>query len=160
MTREAMTRSVPDLLNRWVPVSVQRMFRLRNGSGFLEVSIRTNSDVLFRSLILLQQGELYNSKDQSDFLWEIVLQTENAETVGSSADVSVLSAETMCTAYFGQKSFFSITPQRRYAAGFLSLPADAGAAGDLVDQYLALLVHLTRESTRAVDSDRDKEYFS
>lgn len=160
MTPETITRSVPDPLYRWVPVPIARKYRVGNSGKPLLISIRTNSDLLFQSLILFQQGELCDSQDEADFSWEIVFEQEDADALSDSMEISVLSAESMCTAYFGRKSFFSITPRQHYAAGFLSLPSGELLKKNLIEEYLALLVHLTKELVSSSKSDSGKELLS
>jgi hypothetical protein len=149
--REGSTSSVPDPLRRWIRLPNQRMYRVVNSAGSHVIFIRTNSTVLFQSLALLQNGDLHASARATDFRWDIVVEEEEANADTTSAEVSILTVETMHTAYFGQKSFFAISPQNRYAAGFLSLPTGTTAKQDLLEEYLTLLRQLSLDLLSGAD---------
>jgi hypothetical protein len=155
---EELTSSVPDPLCRWIRLPNQRMYRVVNGVGSHVIIIRTNSTLLFQSLDLFQNGDLHASSKEADFRWDIVVEEEDpgSDADATSNEVSVLTADTMHTAYFGQKSFFAISPQNCYAAGFLSLPAGVAAKQDLLEEYLTLLRQLSMDLLSGADLEHTK----
>lgn len=147
---ETVMRNVPDPLCRWTPVDVQRTYRYAGGSEMKRISIRTNSELILESLVLFQQGALHSIEEPSDFCWEIVVQQEETATP-SASEIMLFSSQEMTAAYLSERSFFAIHPRRQYAAGFLSLPFDEVKRQEEIDQYLSLLIYLTRESMHSDD---------
>jgi hypothetical protein len=142
---EDIPGSSVDPLCRWIPLPLQRMYRMVDSTRSRVIFIQTNSARLFESLTLLQHGDLHAEEVEADFCWDIVV--EEGETIENptSSEVIVLFTETMRTAYFGKKSFFAITPQYHYAAGFLDLPAGSDAKQELMEEYLTLLRQLSMD---------------
>lgn len=134
-----------DPLSRWIPLPLQRLYRVVDNAFTRGIFIRTNSELLFQSLALLQNGDLHAADMEPDFFWDIVVEEETVE-VSTSQEISISPAETMYTAYFGRKSFFALSLQHRYAAGFLSLSQETAARKELVEEYLTLLHQFTRDA--------------